>query len=132
MAPRHGPRAVRPLGAGGSGPRGERLEAGYPASRAWRAEESVIRRLPKSFLIGVLVLSPVLALLAQPRIGGAQTRSMRFRPVPAESTSTYERSDREAARQREAGRDSSARSTGTIPPVPPTPGGSAPETPEAP
>ena len=83
-------------------------------------------RLPNGFLIGALALSGLLAL---PTSSSAQSRTMRFRPVPPESASNYERSDRASARARDAARDTADWNT-TPAVVPAPPDGETPETPE--
>lgn len=88
-------------------------------------------RLPNS-LLSSLVLAG-LALLALPATSGAQSRTMKFRPVPAESAASYEQQDRAAARARDAERDTSQWSTTPqAPPVHAIPGVATPEPPATP
>jgi len=78
----------------------------------------------RAVLAGFAVL--VLALPA-----GAQSHTMHFRPVPAESVSGYVQRDRAETRDREAERDTADQ--GTTPQAPPAaPGGETPEAPEPP
>ncbi len=69
-----------------------------------------------------------LALLLLPLPARAQSHTMHFRPVPAESLSGYEQRDRDAAHARDATRDTSQWSTtpqvppSPVPPEPPAPG----------
>jgi hypothetical protein len=89
-----------------------------------------MRRLPIGSWSGTLAAAIVLAL---PMSSGAQERTMRFRPVPSESTSSYD------ARDRQRSEDSTTTNRhGRIPPVPgvpavpPVPNVDAPEPPEPP
>jgi hypothetical protein len=66
------------------------------------------------------------ALLALALPAGAQSHTMHFRPMPAESVSGYQPRDRAASRDREAARDTA--DLGTTPQIPPEP----PEAPEPP
>lgn len=68
-------------------------------------------------LTGLLALA---ALLASPLGAGAQERSMRFRPVPPESASRYERTDRDTSRSLLPGPDAPA--IPEVPAVPEAPG----------
>jgi len=91
------------------------------------------RLAPRSYVrwTGVLAFA---ALLALPLAGGAQERTMRFRPVSPESASSYDQTMREADRLRRAA-DSAATAAGhvaPIPPVPPAPGHEPPQLPEVP
>lgn len=89
------------------------------------------RMLPSSLLGGDpgrplrAVLAGV-ALLALALPAGAQSHTMHFRPMPAESVSGYQPRDRAASRDREAARDTA--DLGTTPQIPPEP----PEAPEPP
>ena len=100
-----------------------------------------MRRLPEypdvqSGAVGVAiaaVLAAFVTLIALPSVGSAQSRTMHFRPVPAESAGTYEHGDRATARSRAADRDTSHWLTTPLPAVvPATPGSSAPAAPESP
>lgn len=84
------------------------------------------RRLPNGIPTALLALA---ALCALAPTAGAQTRSMRFRPVPPESAAIYDRSD--PAREAAAPADTSAPAPRrAAPPMPVVPG--APEIPEPP
>jgi hypothetical protein len=78
-------------------------------------------RLPKILLTSAWVLAGLLAL---PLAGRADQTTMRFRPVPAESASSYEQRDRAA----DARADSLERAGDAV--VPPSPG--SPEPPQPP
>lgn len=79
-----------------------------------------MRRLPKILLMSAWALAGLLAL---PLPSGAEQRTMRFRPVPPESASSYEGRDRAAA----ARADSLDQVDSRIPAVP-----AVPEVPEVP
>lgn len=82
-------------------------------------------RLHSTISVGVLAL---LAAFALPLGAAAQTRTMKFRPVPADSVATYDRADREAARARAAERSADTTESSSrdgipeVPAVPPVPG----------
>ncbi len=77
-----------------------------------------MRGLPRNTLTGALALMGLFALTAA---GGAQERTMRFRPVPPESAARYERPERtdHAARRAQVAVDSAAAMTLSEPPVAP-------------
>ena len=74
----------------------------------------MIRRLPNVVLAGALAM---LALLALPGSGRAQSHTMHFRPVSPESASSYERDARQGERD-----TSSWNATPSPAAVPPAPG----------
>src|ERR1043166_8662373 len=73
-------------------PGGCPVAAGASAPEVSPAEGPVIRRLPNVVLAGALAM---LALLALPGSGRAQSHTMHFRPVSPESASSYERDARQ-------------------------------------
>ena len=89
-----------------------------------------MRRVHTGTLTSLLALA---ALLAQPIGASAQDRTMRFRPVPPESVSGFEHTDRSAATARAARDSAEAARDGSVPIVPAVPVvPSVPEIPEPP
>ena len=91
-----------------------------------------MRRLRVSGWSGVLWCTALLALAGWPAANAATERAMRFRPVPAESASSF---DRTSAAQADTGHVRLGRHVPPVPPVPPeatvpTPPEEAPTAPE--
>jgi hypothetical protein len=107
-----------------------RLPDRLPGSHLGSPLGSPLGSQPGSLLASLFATALAgVALLVLPLPAGAQSRTMHFRPVPAESASTYEQRDRAATtRARDTGRDTSQWSTTTQIPAAPA----APEVPEAP
>lgn len=82
-----------------------------------------MRRLPERLLTGLLALTAI--LVASPWVADAQTRTMRFRAVPAESVAAYEARDNAASRA-----DSIAAAAEAVVDAPDAPG--TPDVPEPP
>src|SRR5262245_20236319 len=121
--------------ARGPGPWGDRRRA------KGERRERVMRRLPEGGTRGALLIASVIGLFAWPQPGSADERTMRFRPVPAESATTFDHADMAAARDRQAAADSAvrrSRAPRAIPAIPEPPNPEAgdnaepPPPPEAP
>ena len=94
-----------------------------------------MRRLPDGGLGGTLLIAVLLALPAWSASTAAPERTMRFRPVPAESASSFDRTTMTSERERRAEADSARRGRAPgVPLVVPTPPGATevPEPPEIP
>ncbi len=87
-----------------------------------------MRRLPERLPIGLAAL--VVMLFASLGVAGAEQRTMRFRPVPAESSAAYEARDRAAAAKDSAETWSTA-ATPDAPEAPATPEPSEPAEPKS-
>src|SRR5262245_43007200 len=94
-----------------------------------------MRKLPGGGFGGMWLAAALLSVPAWAPSSNAAERTMRFRPVPAESASTFDRTDMAAERDRERAASDSARaerrrSLGGVPAPPGEP--SVPEPPEPP